>query len=124
MDEPGSLIIAYRGLLFFLGAFGLPQTCGVLSLRWARRKQRKIILIPALLVAPAIFFTVAYVFWGMQAGSIRAEGNYVCGAFGAAAFFSTKWGTAIHLGISGAILSFMWFTARRRNRLLGGPMTS
>jgi hypothetical protein len=124
MDEPSSLTTAFRVLLLFLGAFGLPQTCGMLSLRWAIRKKRKIILIPALLVAPAIFFAAAYVFWGMQAESIRADGRYVCGAFGAGALFSTIWGTAIHLGISGAVLFFMWFAVRRRNRLLGGPVTS
>lgn len=119
MDESGALTLAFRAFMFFLGALGLPQVAAVISLRWARRKQRNILLIPALLVAPAIFFAAAYVFWGMQAETIRAEGHYVCGALGAAASFSTIWGTALHLGLSGAILLFMWLAAKRRSRLLG-----
>ena len=82
MDKPSLINYAFRGFLLFLGALGIPQAGGVFSLRWAWRKNRKILLIPALLVGPVIFFVTAYVFWGMQAGSIRAQGHYVCGAFG------------------------------------------
>jgi hypothetical protein len=96
MAESGPLTL----VLLFLGAFVFPQAVGVPALRWAFRKQRRIILVSALLVAPAVFFTTATIYWGMRAEAIRAEGHYVCGALGAAAFFSTVWGTSIHLVIS------------------------
>ena len=118
MDELSPLTLAFRWFLFFLGAFGLPQGTGVLALWWAWRKPGKIMLIPALLIAPAIFFATAYTFWGMRAASIRAEGHYVCGAFGAAAFFSTTWGTILHLGLSGAVLFVVWLTAAHQPRPL------
>ncbi len=120
MDEPSALTLAFRAFMFFLGALGMPQVAAVMFLRWAWRKQRNILLIPALLVAPAIFFAAAYVFWGMQAEAIRAEGNYVCGTFGAVASFSTIWDTALNHCLSGAVLFFMWLSAERRRRPFGG----
>ncbi len=119
MEEPGSFTIAIRVLLLFMSAIALPQIAGVVSLRSAWRKNKKIILIPALFVAPVFFFVESVWYWRIQAAAIRAEGGYACGAFGAAAYFSSVRGTALHLCLSGAILFFMWFAAKRRGGLLG-----
>ena len=122
MNESSTLMIALRGLLLFLGAFGLPQFAGLMALRLAWKAKRKYLLIPAMVIAPVIFFATAYVYWGMQADAIRAEGHYVCGLFGAVAFFSTVWGTVLHFSLSAIILFFMWFVAKRRNRIKRGAL--
>jgi hypothetical protein len=118
MDEPNTLTIALRILLFFVCAFCLPQLAGFVALRSAWRVKKKYLIMPAIVIAPTMFFIMAYVYWEMQANAIRAEGHYVCGLFGAAAFLTTVWGTVIHLCLSAAILFIMWFVTKRRNRLL------
>jgi len=116
MKESGVLIIAFKGFLFLFFAVALPQTSGVATIRWAWRQQRRITAIPALLVAPAIFFATAYVFWGMQAKAIKEQGERVCGALGAAASLSNIYGTALHFLLSCVALIVIWYYARRREQ--------
>lgn len=88
----------------------LPQALGFLGYRWSRHKGT-LVKLATLLIPPVVFFGSAYVFWGLPAKAIRDSGNYVCGAFGAGAVFSTIGGTLINL-IIGIILflvvSFIW----------------
>ena len=88
------------GLLF-------PQLMGYAAYKFTKQKNN-IIKATTLLIAPLCFFLVAYLYWGNQANAIRDNGNYVCGAFGAAAVFSTLYGTGIHLIL--AVIVF--FTSR------------
>ena len=98
--------------LVVVGFFGLvlPQALGLVGYRWTRHKGT-LLKLATLLIAPVVFFISAYLFWGQSAQAIRDSGNYVCGAFGAAAVSSTMFGTVIHL-IIGIILflivSFLW----------------
>jgi hypothetical protein len=95
-------------LAFF--ALVLPQVLGLVGYRWSRHKGI-LLKLATLLISPVVFFGSAYIFWGLSAQAIRDSGNYVCGAFGAAAIFSTIGGTLINL-IIGVILflgvSFIW----------------
>ena len=97
------VVLAFFGLV-------LPQALGLVGYRWTRHKGT-LLKLATLLIAPVVFFISAYLFWGQSAQAIRDSGNFVCGAFGAAAAFSTMFGTVIHL-IIGVILfltvSFLW----------------
>ncbi len=116
MKESGALIMAFKGFLLLIFALALPQACGVATIRWAWRQQRKTTVVPALLVAPAIFFATAYVFWGMQVKAIKEQGGRACGALGAAASISTIGGTLIHFLLSCVVLLVIWYRARRREQ--------
>ena len=95
--------VAFFGLV-------LPQVLGLVGYRWSRHKGT-LLKLATLLIPPMVFFGSAYVFWGLSAKAIRDSGNYVCGAFGAAAVFSTVGGTLLNL-IIGVILflvvGFIW----------------
>ena len=78
-------VLAFGGLV-------LPQVLGLVGYRWSRHKGI-ILKLATLLISPVSFFAGAYLFWGLSAKAIRDSGNYVCGAFGAAAVFSTICGT-------------------------------
>jgi hypothetical protein len=87
-----ALVVVFAAVVFVL-----PQAIGCITYRWAGHKP------VAFLIAPVIFFAIAYEYWGYQARAIRAAHHYVCGALGAAATFSTWLGTLFHL-VVGAIL--------------------
>jgi len=92
--------IRLLGIAFF--ALILPQVLGFLGYRWTRRKGL-LLKLATMLIAPAVFFISAHLFWGLSANAIRDSRDYVCGAFGAAAAFSTISGTLLHLMV-GVIL--------------------
>lgn len=116
MKESGAVIMAFKGLLFLVFALVLPQACGVATIRWAWLQQRRMTVLPALLVAPAVYFGTAYIFWGMQVKAIKEQGDRACGALGAAASLSTVGGTVIHFLLSCVVLLVIWYCARRRER--------
>lgn len=116
MDDSNTIIIALKYSFLILGTLCLPQVLGTMSIGWSLRRKKKAFIVPALLVAPACFFLEAYAFWDMQAKAIKAEGHYVCGAFGAASAFSTIWGTVVHFCLSFVVLTFYWLIAKRRSR--------
>lgn len=100
--------IRLLGVVFF--GLGLPQTLGLVGYRWSRHKGA-LVKLGTLLIPPVVFFISDYLFWGLEAQAIRDSGNYVCGAFGAAAVFSTIFGTLINL-ILGVIIflvaTYIW----------------
>ncbi len=83
------LAVCFFGLI-------LPQGLGWLGFR-ATRHKRTLVKLLALLIAPVAFFISAFIFWELSAREIRESGNYVCGAFGAAAVFSTLGGMLLSL---------------------------
>jgi hypothetical protein len=89
------LTLAFCGLV-------LPQVLGLVGYRWSRHKGT-LLKLATLLIPPVAFFVSAYFFWGLSAKAIRDSGNYVCGAFGAAAVFSMICGSLINL-VMGVIL--------------------
>jgi hypothetical protein len=116
MKESGAVIMAFKGFLFLVFALALPQACGVATIRWAWRQQRRITVIPALIVAPAVYFATAYIFWGIQVKAIKEQGDRACGALGAAASLSTVGGTVIHFMLSCVVLLVIWYIAREQSR--------
>lgn len=102
--------VTIRLLVIAFVALVLPQALGFAGYYWTRQKGT-LLKLATLSIPPLVFFSSAYLFWELSAQNIRDSGNYVCGAFGAAAFFSTVYGTLIHL-IIGVILflvvSFIW----------------
>lgn len=104
VSEAGAnwLQVTIRLLAFAFFGLVLPQVLGLVGYRWSRHKG-KLLKVATLLIPPVVFFVGAYLFWGLSAEAVRDSGNYVCGAFGAAAVFSTIFGTLINL-IIGVIL--------------------
>ena len=104
------ILVTIRLSAFAFFGLVLPQVLGLAGCRWSRHKGTLLKCVP-LLVPPVAFFVSAYLFWGLSAEAIRDSGNYVCGAFGAAAVFSTICGTLINL-IIGVMLflvaGFIW----------------
>ena len=102
--------VASRLLVIGFFALMLPQVLGFVGYRWTRRKGR-LLKLATMLIPPAVFCSSAFLFWGLSAKAIRDSGEYVCGAFGAAAAFSTISGTLLHL-LLGIILflvvNFIW----------------
>ena len=96
------ILVTIRLSAFVFFGLVLPQVLGLVGYRWSRYKGT-LLKLATLLIPPVIFFVSAYLFWGVSAKAIRESGNYVCGAFGAAAVFSTISGTLINL-IIGVIL--------------------
>lgn len=88
--------VAIRLVVIGFFALMLPQVLGFVGYRWTRR-QGMFLKLATMLIPPAVFFISAYLFWGLSAKAMRDSGKYVCGAFGAAAAFSTISGTLLHL---------------------------
>jgi len=103
--------------LFGFAAFGLllPQALGFAGYRWTRRKATPL-KISFILIPPLVFFVLSDSYWTWQARSIRAAGQYVCGAFGAAATFSTMFGTLFHLAAAAILLALVSLWWRRQDR--------
>jgi hypothetical protein len=101
-------------LLLALFALLLPQALGFLGYRWTRHKGIVFRVLP-LLISPSVFFISAHIYWGLSAESIRDAGGYVCGAFGAAAVFSTIYGTLINLVIGVMVFLVASISWRRRS---------
>jgi hypothetical protein len=103
--------------LFAFAGFGLllPQALGFAGYRWTRRKAAPL-KISFILIPPLVFFVIADSYWTFQANSIRAAGHYVCGAFGAAAAFSTMFGTLFHLMAAAIVLALLSLWWRRQDR--------
>ena len=96
-----------------LGAI-VPQGIGFL-VYWFLGRRKFWARTPSVLIAPVVFFLISNAFWGVQAAAIRAAGERVCGAFGAAAVFSTLFGSLIHLFIAALVLAtFSYLSARRQ----------
>lgn len=104
VNEAGTNWILVTIRLSAVAFFGLvlPQVLGWLGYRWSRHKGG-LLKLTSLLIPPVVFFVSAYLFWGLSAKAIRDSGNYVCGAFGAAAVFSMLFGTLLNL-ILGVII--------------------
>jgi hypothetical protein len=98
--------VAFFGLV-------LPQVLGLVGYRWCRYKGT-LLKLATLLIPPVAFFVSAYLFWELSATAIRDSGNYVCGAFGAAAVFSTISGTLINLIIGVILFLVVGFIGKRK----------
>ena len=94
----GEAVTVIYALLIFLGLI-LPQSLGVVAYRYTKQKNIYI-KVTTIIIAPVCFFLIAFLFWGNKASGLREAGNYVCGAFGAAAVYSTIIGTVINLGVA------------------------
>jgi hypothetical protein len=103
-DEPISLTVIGRLTVGLIIALLLPQALGFLGYRWTRGKHAAWKAI-TIFIPPVTYFIIAFAFWNFQAESLRRAGEYVCGLFGAAAVYSTLYGTAINLGL--AMLVFL-----------------
>jgi hypothetical protein len=64
-----------------------------------------------------VFFISAHIYWGLSAEAIRDAGGYVCGAFAAAAVFSTMYGTLINLVIGVIVFLVESKSWRRRSQI-------
>ncbi|MEJ2232742.1 MAG: hypothetical protein P8X67_02340 [Syntrophobacterales bacterium] len=117
MDDPKTFTVVLRVTLAIIMGLLLPQALGFLGYRWARRRK-KIFKAATLLIAPLLFLLSANVFWRLQAKAIQEAGYYLCGAFGAAAVFSTIYGTLIHMVLGAIMFLVMTFLWKRQDRLL------
>ena len=102
----------YALLLIFLGLI-VPQSVGIAAYKYSKLKN-KYIKATQILIPPICYFLIAYLYWGNEANAIRESGNYVCGAFGAAAVFSTLIGTVIHLCLAVVIFFSLNYLLRKR----------
>ena len=114
MEETISFATVVRILIIILVGLVLPQLLGFIGYIYTLKKKL-IFKIVAILISPVLFFGIATLFWNMQAADIRAAGHYVCGAFGAAAVFSTLFGTLIHLILGIVISLIIYFIWKRRS---------
>src|SRR4030042_6790720 len=106
--------IGIHYILLVLFGLILPQALGFLGYRWTKHKG-KLFKTLSLLAPPLVFFLSANIYWKLSAKAIRDAGGYVCGAFGAAAVFSTMYGTLINL-IIGVMIFFIATISWRRKR--------
>lgn len=113
MDEPNNIAITIRILSVVIFGLIVPQLLGVVGYVWAKTKK-KILKAFTLIIAPLVFFGLSNLYWRSQAESIRETGNYVCGAFGAAAVFSTIYGTIIHFVLGILIFLAMSYVLKKR----------
>jgi len=116
MDEPSSFTVAMRIALIVIFGLICPQLLGVVMYLWTKNK-RKILKAFTLLIAPLTFFVISNLFWRLQVEAIRETGTYVCGAFGAAAFYSTIWETLIHFAFGLIIFSIMTFIWKKQAKV-------
>ncbi len=104
------LVIAFVALI-------LPQALGLVGFFWTKHRGT-LCKLSTLFIPPLVFFSSAYLFWDLSAQTIQDSGNYVCGAFGAAAFFSTIYGTLMHLIVGVIIFSILTFIWKRKDQRL------
>lgn len=115
MEAPDTIATVIRISLVVMIGLILPQVASFIAYIYSLKKKpiyRKL----SILIAPVMFFVIAYIVWNMWAGSIRSEGRYVCGAFGAAALFSTIFGTLINLILSILISLITYYIWKRKQR--------
>ena len=115
MNEPSNFTITIRITLVITFGFICPQFFGVVGYLWAKNK-RKILKAFTSLIPPLAFFAISNLYWQSQAEAIRETGNYVCGAFGAAAFFSTIYGTLFHFAFGLIVFLAMNFVWKKQSK--------
>jgi len=113
MDETSNLALAIRVVIIIFFGLLCPQLLGVAGYFWAKNKK-KILKVFTLLIAPSVFFATSNLYWRSQAEAIRDAGNYACGAFGAAAVFSTIYGTLIHFLLGTLIFLVLTYVLKKR----------
>jgi hypothetical protein len=106
-----------RALAILAVAVALPQLLGYAAYRWIRNKPA-IVKALTILVPPMVFFLMADLFFSYQASGIQTSGHRVCGAFAAAAIFSTEIGTIFHFLVGGILFTVYTFLGRRKRRRL------
>lgn len=115
MNDPDVSILVIKIIIIVFGGLVIPQALCAAGVIWSKNK-RIFLKIITMLIAPLSFWLISSLFFRFWAGSIKQTGNYACGAFGAAATFSTIFGTLINLAISILIFALLnWYWKKHNN---------
>ena len=121
MEEPSTFIIVVRYAEIAVVGLMFPQALGSLGFYWTMGKRR-LLKAASLVIAPLAYFIAAYIFWELRARALIASGYRPCGGFGAAAVFSTIFGTLVHFILSVIVLftmTLLWRMRYKKNDFAG-----